>query len=120
MRTYPDGDIRRRILIIAFILLGWFFVVFLRLIELQVVEHGRLKAEALEQNQDKITIQPKRGTLFDFTWPTPKKKGRSSCSSPCSFRRVRSRWASIPWITQRTRRMLPFSSRGHLPEDNLL
>ncbi len=53
---------------VKFILVGvlfWFAVIGVRLLELQVLEHKKLKAEVLEQSQDLITVLPTRGTIFD-------------------------------------------------------
>ncbi|MDH7492257.1 MAG: penicillin-binding protein 2 [Candidatus Saccharicenans sp.] len=53
---------------VKFILVGvlfWFMVISLRLLELQVLEHKKLKAEVVEQTQDLITVLPTRGTIFD-------------------------------------------------------
>lgn len=46
-------------------ILFWFAVIAVRLLELQVLEHKKLKAEVLEQSQDLITVLPTRGTIFD-------------------------------------------------------
>lgn len=53
---------------VKFILVGilfWFAIIGIRLLELQVLEHKKLKAEVLEQSQDLITVLPTRGTIFD-------------------------------------------------------
>lgn len=53
---------------VKFIMVGvllWFVVISLRLLELQVLEHKKLKAEVVEQSQDLITVLPTRGTIFD-------------------------------------------------------
>ena len=43
----------------------WLVGLTIRLIQLQVFEHPRLKTEVLEQNQNRNTIHPKRGTIYD-------------------------------------------------------
>ncbi len=45
----------------------WLVGLTIRLIQLQVFEHPRLKTETLEQNQNRNTIHPKRGTIYDCT-----------------------------------------------------
>ncbi len=55
---------RRTVLLSSFLFL-WFLGLSLRLIELQVIEHGRLRAAAVRQNQLKSKIVPQRGTIYD-------------------------------------------------------
>ncbi len=56
---------RRKVKFILVAVLFWFTVIVVRLLELQVLEHKKLKAEVLEQSQDLITVLPTRGTIFD-------------------------------------------------------
>lgn len=56
---------RQKVKFILVAVLFWFAVVAVRLLELQVLEHKKLKAEVLEQSQDLITVLPTRGTIFD-------------------------------------------------------
>lgn len=56
---------RKKMKLITVGVLFWFVVISLRLLELQVLEHKKLKAEVVEQSQDLITILPTRGTIFD-------------------------------------------------------
>jgi len=65
MRTFYESDIRKRVLVLSFALSAWAAVVALRLVELQVLGHVRAKAVVLEQNQDKITMEPRRGNILD-------------------------------------------------------
>ncbi len=65
MRTFYESDIRKRALVLSFVLAAWAAVVALRLVELQVLGHARAKAVVLEQNQDRITMEPRRGNIFD-------------------------------------------------------
>jgi len=65
MRTFYENDIRKRTLILSFFLAGWAAVVALRLVQIQVFGHARAKAIVLRQNQDKITIEPRRGNILD-------------------------------------------------------
>lgn len=65
MRTFYESDIRKRTLVLSFILAAWAAVVALRLVQIQVFGHARAKAAVLGQNRDKITIEPLRGRIFD-------------------------------------------------------
>jgi cell division protein FtsI (penicillin-binding protein 3) len=65
MRTFYESDIRKRTLVLSFILAAWAAVVALRLVQIQVFGHARAKAAVLDQNRDKITMEPRRGTIFD-------------------------------------------------------
>jgi len=65
MRTFYETDIRKRTLVVSFILAAWAGVVALRLVQLQVFGHARAKAAVLRQNQDKMTIEPRRGNILD-------------------------------------------------------
>jgi cell division protein FtsI (penicillin-binding protein 3) len=65
MRTFYESDIRKRTLVLSFILAAWAAVVALRLVQIQVFGHARAKAAVLDQNRDKITMEPQRGTIFD-------------------------------------------------------
>ena len=65
MRTFYESDIRKRTLVLSFILAAWAAVVALRLVQIQVFGHARAKSAVVGQNRDKITIEPRRGTIFD-------------------------------------------------------
>ena len=65
MRTFYESDIRKRTLVLSFILAAWAAVVALRLVQIQVFGHTRAKTAVLDQNRDKITMEPRRGTIFD-------------------------------------------------------
>jgi cell division protein FtsI (penicillin-binding protein 3) len=65
MRTYYESDIRRRTLVLSFVLAGWSVVVALRLVQVQVFGHARAKAAVLAQTRDRITIEPRRGNILD-------------------------------------------------------
>ncbi|HOT68095.1 MAG TPA: penicillin-binding protein 2 [Candidatus Saccharicenans sp.] len=60
-----SGQNRKKTRMIFIFLLAWFLVIGFRLIDLQVLNHKKLKQEVIEQNQDLITIWPTRGTIFD-------------------------------------------------------
>ncbi len=55
----------RRTTFLSFILVFWMTSLLVRLIQLQVFEHPRLKADVLGQTQDRVKILPKRGTIYD-------------------------------------------------------
>jgi cell division protein FtsI/penicillin-binding protein 2 len=57
--------IQKRTIILAFTLFLWFFILILRLIELQVIEHRRLHEAVIRQSQYEQPIIPERGTIFD-------------------------------------------------------
>ena len=65
MRTFYESDIRKRALVLSFILAAWAAVVALRLVQIQVFGHARSKTAVLDQNRDKITMEPRRGTILD-------------------------------------------------------
>jgi cell division protein FtsI (penicillin-binding protein 3) len=67
MSTVYQKKARIRIIILGFFFMLWLVALVSRLIQLQVFEHPRLKTEVLEQNQNRNTIHPKRGTIFDCT-----------------------------------------------------
>lgn len=59
------GHSRKRIKFLLVFLLLWFSAGIIRLVDLQVLEHKKLKIEVIEQSQDLITVLPTRGTIFD-------------------------------------------------------
>jgi cell division protein FtsI (penicillin-binding protein 3) len=65
MRQFVQNKFRQRTLILALILSAWIVGIFLRLIQLQVIQHTRLKAKVIEQNQNKRDVLPRRGTIYD-------------------------------------------------------
>ena len=65
MRTYHEGDIRKRTLVVSFILTAWFAILLVRLVQLQVVEHPALKTRAQKQSQAKVTVRARRGNILD-------------------------------------------------------
>jgi len=62
-----ERRIKIRILFLTSFLLLWLCALVFRLVQLQVIEHPRLKAQLLRQNQHQSQIIPKRGTIFDRT-----------------------------------------------------
>lgn len=65
MRTFYENDIRRRVKILSFLLAGWGALVALRLVEIQVLGHGRAKAAVRKQARDTVKIEPRRGNILD-------------------------------------------------------
>lgn len=65
MKSYHQKKVKKRTIILCFFALIWSGILVFRLIQLQVIDHARLKQEASQQNQNKSTIEPKRGTIFD-------------------------------------------------------
>jgi cell division protein FtsI/penicillin-binding protein 2 len=65
MSTFYQKRARIRIIILGFFFMIWLVGLTIRLIQLQIFEHPRLKTEVLEQNQNRNTILPKRGTIYD-------------------------------------------------------
>ena len=65
MRTFYEGDIRRRTLALSFVLAGWAVIVVLRLVQVQVFGHARAKAAVLAQSRDMVTIEARRGNIYD-------------------------------------------------------
>lgn len=65
MRTYHEGDIRKRTLVVSFILTAWFAILLVRLFQLQVIEHPALKTRAEKQSQAKVTVRARRGNILD-------------------------------------------------------
>ncbi|MGB4704617.1 MAG: penicillin-binding protein 2 [Candidatus Saccharicenans sp.] len=61
---FYSGHRQKAKIVFSFLLL-WFIIIFARLIDLQVIEHKKLKAIVQEQSQDLITVLPTRGTIFD-------------------------------------------------------
>jgi cell division protein FtsI (penicillin-binding protein 3) len=65
MKNYLQKKVRKRTVILVFFFSVWLCFLLFRLIQLQVINHPILKAEVLQQHQNKNTIKPKRGTIFD-------------------------------------------------------
>jgi cell division protein FtsI (penicillin-binding protein 3) len=57
--------IRKRTVVLTLFFFLWFFVLVLRLIQLQVIEHRRLLGAVLKQSQNERPIVPERGMIFD-------------------------------------------------------
>ena len=65
MRGLFSNGMRPRAVALAMVLAVWFVAAFGRLVHLQILNHGRLKAEVLGQSQTDMEVLPKRGTIFD-------------------------------------------------------
>jgi len=57
--------VQKRTIILAFFFFLWFFILTLRLIQLQVIEHPRLRDAVTSQSQYERPIIPERGTIYD-------------------------------------------------------
>ena len=65
MKSYHQKKVKKRTNFLAFFFFLWVSVLVLRLVQLQVIDHPKLKAEAIQQNQNINKIKPKRGSIFD-------------------------------------------------------
>ena len=65
MSAYYQKKVKKRTLLLSSLLMLWLAVIVFRLIQLQVIDHSRLKAEVLEQNQNTTITKTKRGTVYD-------------------------------------------------------
>lgn len=65
MKSPREKKINNRTFILLLFLFLWMGVIVLRLVELQVINHAKFKAEVLSQNHDVEAILPQRGTIFD-------------------------------------------------------
>lgn len=61
----PEKRTRRRTVLLTLFCFLWFFGLTLRLIQLQVIEHPRLRQAAVKQNRSKKVIIPERGEIVD-------------------------------------------------------
>lgn len=65
MSQFNQRRVRKRTIIIISFSLLWLLGIVLRLIQLQVIDHARLRENVIDQNQYISTISPKRGTIYD-------------------------------------------------------
>jgi cell division protein FtsI (penicillin-binding protein 3) len=65
MKSYHQKKVKKRTYLLAFFFILWMSVLVLRLVQLQVIDHVKLKAEAIRQSQDINPIEPKRGSIYD-------------------------------------------------------
>jgi len=65
MKNLYQEKIKKRTIILVSFLALWLCVVISRLIQFQVINYPRFRNEVIEQNQNKKTINPKRGTIYD-------------------------------------------------------
>jgi cell division protein FtsI/penicillin-binding protein 2 len=56
---------RKRTVLLTLFFFLWFFGLTLRLIQLQVIEHPKLRESVVKQNQSKKVIVPERGEILD-------------------------------------------------------
>jgi len=67
MSSLYQRKINKRVIILTFILVLWACGLVFRLIQFQIIEHTRLKAEVIDQNRNSAKIFRERGTIFDRT-----------------------------------------------------
>ena len=60
-----QSRVQKRTVILAFFCFLWFFVLTLRLIQLQVIEYRRLREAVISQSQHERPIIPERGTIYE-------------------------------------------------------
>ena len=65
MQNYHQKKVKKRTYLLAFFFILWMSALVLRLVQLQVIDHVRLKAEAIRQSQNINPIEPKRGSIYD-------------------------------------------------------
>ena len=65
MKSYHQKKVKKRTYLLAFFFILWMSVLVLRLVQLQVIDHVKLKAEAIRQSQNINPIEPKRGSIYD-------------------------------------------------------
>jgi cell division protein FtsI (penicillin-binding protein 3) len=65
MKSYHQKKAKKRTFFIAVFFISWMGVLMLRLVQLQVIDHVKLKAEAIHQSQNIKKIEPKRGSIYD-------------------------------------------------------
>jgi len=65
MSIYFQKKAHKRTIILSFFFMLWMSGLIVRLVQLQVFDHPRLKAVVIDQNQNKKPIIPKRGTIYD-------------------------------------------------------
>jgi len=64
-KSFLPGFPRKKIKFILLFILLWMCLILVRLIDLQVIEHKKLKTEVIEQSQDLIKVLPTRGNIYD-------------------------------------------------------
>jgi len=64
-KSFLPGAPRKKVKFILLFILLWICLIIARLIDLQVVEHKKLKTEVIEQSQDLIKVLPTRGNIYD-------------------------------------------------------
>jgi len=64
LKTSPS-DSRRRLYVLAGILILWISVIGLRLLDLQVLHYGDFTQRAQRQQQRTIEVSPRRGVIYD-------------------------------------------------------
>lgn len=77
MKDLMEKKISRRTITVAFFFLLWFAFLSVRLVQLQVIDHSRLRSVVNKQNENKVAIFPQRGAIYDRTGIV------LACSIPC-------------------------------------
>ncbi|MFC2156407.1 peptidoglycan D,D-transpeptidase FtsI family protein [Acidobacteriota bacterium] len=65
MKDKLRKKVGRRTVLLSLFLLLWLSGVIFRLVQLQIIDQSAARERILDQNQNKILIQPKRGTIYD-------------------------------------------------------
>ena len=65
MRRLLGSSSNRRILAVVCVAAGWFLLVLVRLVDLQVLQHEQLSAKAARQHVGSVDIPARRGHLID-------------------------------------------------------
>ncbi|MEO8727622.1 MAG: penicillin-binding protein 2, partial [Acidobacteriaceae bacterium] len=65
LRSMPQADARKRLLVLACCVLGWLAMISARLVWVQVYRYSDYLAKAEKQQQRTIEVAPKRGNIYD-------------------------------------------------------
>lgn len=67
MSSLYQRKVNKRVIMLTFLMVLWVCALIFRLVQFQIIEHDRLKAEVIDQNRNLAQIFPERGTIFDRT-----------------------------------------------------
>jgi cell division protein FtsI (penicillin-binding protein 3) len=59
------NKVKKRTMLVFFLLLLWICVIIFRLTQFQIIEHSQFESKILDQNQNIESINPKRGNIYD-------------------------------------------------------
>lgn len=65
MISFYHNKVKKRTMLVFFLLLLWICVIIFRLTQFQIIEHSQFESKILEQNQNTEPINPKRGNIYD-------------------------------------------------------